>query len=162
MATMTTQSLPIHPHELLSRPDAPLFDWIESHVPRRSKIAVESGIVYMLDTLKEEGPFAAELRKSIVATRPNLDHDFIGLVYIGGRNYDPAKLASGAIDYAILSKRNVPYIESRCAEFPEVCEFYRILRANGRIAFETPDEFEPTIVYEVGQVASASPASGEK
>jgi hypothetical protein len=149
VATKAVQSLPIHPHELLSRPDRPLFDWIESNVPHRSKIAIESGIVYLIDTLKEEGSFAAELRKSIVAIRPNLDQDFIGLVYIGGCNYDPAMVANGEIDYAVISKRNVPYIESHCEEFPKVCEFYRELRANGRVVFETPDEFEPTVVYDV-------------
>jgi hypothetical protein len=151
LMTMARQAMPIHPHELLSRPDVPLFDWIESNVPRRSKIAVESGIVDLLDTVKEEGPFATELRKSIVATRPGLDHDFIGLVYIGGLTYDPGMLTNGEIDYAILSKRNVPYIESRCAELPEVCEFYRLLRENGRVVFETPNEYEPTIVYEMNQ-----------
>lgn len=149
MATMAVQSIPIMPHPVLLRPDDPLFDWIEENVPRKSKIAVESGIVYLIDTLKEGGALAAELRKSIVAARPNLDQEFIGLIYVGGRNYDPAMVTSGEIDYAIVSKRNVPYIESHCAEFPEVCEFYARLRQNGRIVFETPDEFEPTMVYEI-------------
>jgi hypothetical protein len=160
MATMAIQSIPIMPHEVLLRPDGPLFAWLESNVPRRSKIAIESGTVHLIDTVKEDGPFAAELRKSIVATRPNLDQDFIGLVYVGGRNYDPDMVTNGEIDYAVITKRNVPYIESRCEEFPEVCEFYRELRVNGRIVFETPDGFEPTIVYEVHPKSRSGGASG--
>jgi hypothetical protein len=149
MATMAAQSLPIQPHTLLSSPDAPLFDWIERNVPHRSKIAVESSIVNLLDTLKEDGPFTAALRTSIVKLRPHLDHTFIGLVYIGGCNYEPKMIADGEIDYAIISKRNMPYIESHCGEYPSVCEFYRQLRSNGRIVFETAEGFEPTMVYEI-------------
>lgn len=73
-------------HEQLIPPEKPLFDWIEGHVPRHSKIVIESGIAPMLDVLGEEGRFAVELRQALLRVRPNLDHEFIGAIYIGGNN----------------------------------------------------------------------------
>jgi hypothetical protein len=151
MGTMAIQSIPILPHEALTPAERPLFVWIEENVPRRSKILVESGIVPLVDTIKEPGRLAAELRKSIVATRPNLDQQFIGAVYVGGRNYDARMVADQRIDYAVIAKKNVRYIEGRCDAFPEVCDFYAALRDNGRVVFETPEGFEQVVVYEVGR-----------
>jgi uncharacterized membrane protein len=150
LGTMAVQSVPINAHAMLRRPDELLFEWIEQHVPPRSTMLVESGIVQLLDTLKEPGQFAAALRQSIVAMRPGLDQQFIGAVYIGGRsNYDPGVLAAKHIDYAIISTRNIAAIEDRCDAFPDVCRFYQDLRAHGEAVFETPDGFEPVVVYQI-------------
>jgi Dolichyl-phosphate-mannose-protein mannosyltransferase len=152
LGTLAAESLTIpqpRPYEVLQRPDRLLLDWIEANATPGSAILVESGIVPLVDTLKEPGRFAAELRASVVATRPSLDHRFIGAVYVGGRNYDPELPARKAIDYAIISKRNVQYIESRCDAFPEVCAFYANLRERAHIVFETPPGFEPAAVYQL-------------
>jgi hypothetical protein len=137
-------------HEVLKRPDGVLLDWIDAHARPRAAILVESGVVPLIDTLKEPGRFAAELRASVAAKRPNLDQRYIGAVFVGGRNYDPGTVARKEIDYAIISTRNVHYIETRCETYPEVCAFYSELRRRGRIVYETPPGFEPAIVYELG------------
>jgi hypothetical protein len=135
---------------MLQHADPLLFDWIERNVPPQSNVLIESGIAPLIDTLEEPGRLAAELRQSIVAIRPKLDQHFIGAVYVGGRsNYDPAVSGNDRIDYAIVAFRTVRYIESRCETFPDVCAFYRDLRANGRVVFETPPGFERAIIYDV-------------
>lgn len=137
------------PYEVLAQPDQLLLDWIEEHAPPRSAILVESGVVPLVDTLKEPGRLAAELRASLTARRPNLDQRFVGAVYVGGRNYDPGVVVRKQIDYAIVSWRNVQYIQRRCDAYPEVCSFYAELAERGRLVFETPPGYEPAFVYEV-------------
>ena len=157
LATMAPQSIPIPRHDALPRSDALLFDWIEANAPPRSNILVESGILPLVDALITPDGFGAELRKSIAAVRPRLDHQFAGAVYIGGRtNYEPGSVAARHIDYAIISPRNERYIESRCDVFPDVCAFYAELRADGRIAYRTPDGFEMATVYDLRGEANPS------
>jgi len=147
MASSSLFRVPGATHHILTRPDRVLFDWIEAHVLPRSTILVESGIVQVIDTMNEPGHFAAALRKSVITVRPQLNHEFIGAVYIGGRNYSPALVENSSIDYAIISPRNVAYIETRCDMFPEVCAFYRALQARADVVFETPNHVEPVVIY---------------
>lgn len=152
LANLATESFQIPQplaHEVLKRPDGVLLDWIDAHARPHSAILVESGVVSLIDTLKEPGRFAAELRASVAAKRPNLDQRYIGAVFVGGRNYDPSAVARKEIDYAIVAPRNVSYIEGRCQQYPEVCAFYAELRRAARVVFETPPGFEPAVVYEV-------------
>src|SRR5262249_41056333 len=115
IAALMRGSIPIPLHPMLARPDAPLFDWIEQSVPPHSSVMVESGILPLVDTLMEPGRFGDALRDSLVARRPNLDQRYVGAVFVGGEsNYEPQTLAAKGIDYAIVSPRNVTYIEGRC------------------------------------------------
>jgi hypothetical protein len=140
---------PSRPHEVLAWPDVLLFNWIETNVPPDSAILVELGILPLADTLKEPGRLAAELRRSLVTSRPGLDQRFVGAVYIGGRTYDPAAVEQRTIDYAIVSARNVDYIERHCDTYAEVCAFYEALRRRARIVFQTPQGYEPALVWRV-------------
>lgn len=150
IATMAPRSLPVPRHQMLPRATPALFDWIDRAVPPQSRMLVESGVVPLIDTLKEPGPLAAALRRSLAAMRPNLDQQYIGAAYVGGRpNYQAAMLSRGEIDYAIVSPRNLQYIDGRCGALPEVCAFYTELRSRGRIVFEAPEGFEPVLVYDV-------------
>jgi hypothetical protein len=149
IATLMSGSIPIPHHPMLARPDAPLFDWIEENVPPQSGVLVESGILPLVDTFMEPGRFGTALRDSMVARRPNLDQRYVGAVFVGGSNYDPQDPAAKGIDYAIVSPRNVTYIEGRCDAFPGVCAFYRELKARGQVVFETPAGFERILVYDV-------------
>ena len=149
IGVMAQRSIPFSPqHEMLDPPDTTVFNWIEANVRPQSNILVESGVVLLIDTLKEPGAFAAELRKSLVARRPNLDQNFQGLVYVGGRNYDAAILMERHIDYVLISKRHVDYIEAHCDLYPEACAFYRELWDNADVAFE-PAGTEPVVMYKV-------------
>lgn len=157
LATMAPGAIPIPQHEMLARPDGVLLAWIERNARPRSNILIESGILPLIDTTLVPGRFAAAVRGSLVAMRPGLDHEFISAVYVGGRsNYEPGVLAAKRIDYAVISPRTVRYIESRCDALPDICAFYRELRAAGSIAFETPEGLEPAVVYAVRPVASTT------
>ena len=150
LVAMAPQAIPIPRHEMLARSDGVLFAWLERNVQPRSNVLVESGILPLIDTLMLPGRFAAELRNSIVAVRPNLDQEFIGAAFVGKQsNYEPGVLASKRIDYAIVSPKNVRYIESQCDAFPDVCAFYRELRATGALVYQTPDGFDSALVYDV-------------
>jgi hypothetical protein len=136
-------------HTLLDPPDQAIFAWLEKNSRPGSKVVVESGVILFLDTLSEEGEFAREMRSSMLRVRPELNHKYIGVIYIGGNNYDPAMVASRSIDYAIVSQRTVRNIGQRCQDFPRVCEFHRLLREEGRLVFETPEGVEGVSIYEV-------------
>jgi hypothetical protein len=165
IGTMAMKSMPIPGHEMLSPPDGPLLEWIEHNVPSRSNILIESGIVPLIDTLMEPGQFGAELRQSVVAVRPALDHTFVDAVYVGGlSNYGLEVLKSKNIDYAIVSARTMDYIERRCSAFPEVCDLHRELRAKGRVVYESPAGVERIIVYAVrrGEAKPAAASSSRR
>ena len=150
LATMVPRSIPIPLHEMLSRPDAPVFAWIESSVPPRSNVLIEAGILPLVDATMAPGRFATALRSSIVKMRPNLDQEFIGAALVGGTSsYEPGILARKHIDYAIISSRNLESVERRCETMPDACAFYRELQGAGPIVFETPPGFEMTRVYAV-------------
>src|SRR6185436_16268258 len=55
--TLAMRSIPVPRHQMLERPEAALFDWIERNVPRRSAVLVESGLAPLIDTMKEPGRF---------------------------------------------------------------------------------------------------------
>jgi len=143
------QRSPYGEHPMLVRPEGPLLEWIETHVARDSSILIESGIVPLIDTMKEPGPFAAALRQSMIAWRPGLQQRFVGAVYVGGCNYDPAAVTRKTIDYAIIAPRTMRYIEDHCDRFPQVCAFYAALRSLATPVFTTPDTREPVVIYQI-------------
>lgn len=136
-------------HESLTRSDGLVLDWIEANVTPRSNVVIESGMVPLIDILKLPGRFAAEMRASVAKLRPRLDQNYIGAVYIGGCNYDPGAVVRGEINYAVISGRNLNFIERNCDSYRVVCDFYAELRARGQLVFETPEGFESALIYDL-------------
>lgn len=111
---------------------------------------IESSVVPILDLLADSGSLPAALRESVRRRRPNLDHEYIGATFIGGRNYDASAITAARVDYAVLARRNMQYVEQRCDAYPDVCDFYRALREHGRLVHETPEGYESVLIYRVG------------
>ncbi len=156
LATMAQKAIPLQSHDVLGDPSEQVLAWIEGHVAPGSTIVVESSVVRFLGTLQEPGRFAESLRRSIIATRPNLDHDYVLAVFVGGRTYDPAAVIEGRVHYAIVRKRNIDYIERQCGTYPDVCAFYQALRDHGAVAFETSSGIEPVAIYQITRGADGS------
>lgn len=151
LAGLWPRAIPVPGHEMLARPDAALFDWLGARVPPRSTVLVEAGLVPLLDAMDGPGPLAAELQRSLVRIRPDLDHRFLGASFVGGTvNYGAGILSDGRVDYAVVSSRNLRRVAEQCDAYPEVCAFYRQLQAHGRLVFTTPEGVEPVAVYQVG------------
>ncbi len=149
VAAWAPRAIPIPRNEMLARSDGLLLEWIEQHVPPRSRILVEPGLLPLVDVFNSPGRLAEELRRSLVRIRPNLDDEFIVATYVGEQsNYDFATIVQRA-DYAIVSPRNVEYIRSRCDAFAEVCAFYRELGKQGRKVYRVPDGFELGLIYDL-------------
>ena len=150
IATVAPQAIPVPRHHMLPLPGDRLFAWLEDNAPPGSTILVESGLLPLIDVIKEPGPLAAALRRSLVASRPQLDQRYIGAVYLGGySNYRADLLTAEGVDFAVISLRNVQYVERRCDAFADVCAFYRDLRDRGRIVYQTPEGVESAVIYDV-------------
>jgi hypothetical protein len=150
IATLAPRTIPLPRHQALARADGVVLDWLEHHAAPGSRIHVQSGVLPLIDILEQGGPFAAALRESLVRVRPGLDHQYFSAVYVGGRaHYEPDVLTAKRIDYAIANGRTMHYIDTRCAELPDVCAVQRDMQARGVTAFVTPDGVEPTIIYQL-------------
>jgi hypothetical protein len=150
IAVLAPAAIPVPRHTMLPRGDDAVLAWLEAHAPAGSTVLLESGVVPLLDLVGEPGPFGLAVRRSLVTRRPGLDLRYVGAVYLGGHsNYRADLLTAERVDFAVISMRNVLYVEPRCDTFADVCAFYRDLRARGRIGYATPDGVESAIVYDV-------------
>ena len=150
LVALWPRAIPVPRHDMLTRPDAALFDWLGAHAAPRSTVLVEAGLVPLLDAMDGPGPLAGALQRSLARVRPGLDLRFLGASFVGGVvNYDPALLTDGRVDYAVVSNRNLQRVGHQCTAYPEVCAFYRQLQGQGRLVFATPEGIEPLSVYQV-------------
>lgn len=150
IAALAPRAIPVPRHQALARADGPVLDWLEQHAAPGSRIHVQSGVLPLIDVLDQGGPLSAALRESLVRVRPGLDHHYFPAVFVGGRiNYEADVLTAKRIDYAIANGRTMHYIDTRCAELPDVCAVQRDMQARGSDAFVTPDGVEPTIIYDL-------------
>lgn len=150
IAELAPQAIPVPRHTMLPRFDDRVLAWLAAHAPPGSTVMTESGVLPLLDLVEEPGALGTAVRASLVRLRPGIDLRFVGAVYLGGRsNYHGDLLTAERVDFAVISIRNVEYAQAHCDALPDVCAFYRDLRARGRIVFESPEGVESAIVYAV-------------
>ena len=150
LVTLGPRAMPVPRHEMLARSDGLVLDWLATNAPPHSTILVESGVVPLLDGVCAPDGLGRTLRESLVRLRPQLDQEYLHASYVGHIvNYGPTLLTDRGVDFAVISRRNLQYMERQCAAFPDVCAVYDQLHTRARLAYEAPPGTEPTLVYDL-------------